>query len=223
MKKFFNENFIISIRVNSIDPISGINKIFASGADAAIISCLSGQKFYLIDPADVNKEKVAAGTAALEDIFSSFKSGKFIIQIYGVDDCSEDLKLLVEKYSMQENILLWTQDSGLMKKIRLKLPSAATAMTPYEFLYAYFLFKTGFLYFKKKFRSDCLISSESAGISYILNEGMISQLNKRGIFSIALTDSSEKQMKRLFDSGCRGFAINDIKAAENLKKLFSMN
>jgi hypothetical protein len=156
----------------------------------------------------------------LDDVLSNFKDKKFIIEIYGKIDKSDKLSGIIKKHSMDENVLVWTQNSYLMKKIRKKIPDVATAMTPNEFLYLYFLFKTGFLYFKKQFKADCLISIESIGISYILNEGLLNELAKRKLFSIALADSSVSHFKRLFDSGCRGFVLNNMEHFKTVKDMF---
>ena len=219
MKKIFTENFTTSIRADSTKGIPGISELFSTGVDCVLISCISGDNFYLCDPSDLQKKINPGNHAGLEEILSNFKDKKIIIEIYGKNDKSDELSGIIKKHSMSENVLIWTQNSNLMKKIRQKLPDTATAMTPNEFVYLYFLFKTGFLYFKKKFTADCLISIESAGISYILNHAMLRELAKREIFSIALVDSTGNQIKRLIDSGCRGFVLKDAMQFQNVKDI----
>ncbi len=219
MKKIFKENFTSSIRADSAKGITGISEIFSIGADTVLISCFSGDNFYLCDPFSLQKNIDSDKHTGLEMIFENFKDKKFILEIFGEIDKSDELSGIIKKHSMEENILIWTQNSKLMKKIRQKLPETATAMTPNEFIFLYFLFKTGFLYFKRKFKADCLMSIESAGISYILNPAMLSELSKREIFSIALVDSTDKQIKRLIESGCRGFVLKNIEQFQNVKDI----
>ncbi len=219
MKKIFTENFINSIRADSTKGISGISELFSIGVDSVLLSCISGDNFYICDPSDLQKKIDPDKLTGLDEIFSNFKDKKFIIEIYGKINKSDELSGIIKKHSMVENVLIWTQNTNFMKKIRQKLPDTATAMTPGEFIYLYFLFKTGFLYFKKKFTADCLISIESAGISYILNHAMLCELAKREIFPIALVDSTENQIKRLVDSGCRGFVLKDAVQFQNVKDI----
>jgi hypothetical protein len=220
MKKFLNENFTTSIIINPLKGIDGIAEIFSSGADAAYLSCDSENDFYLIDTEKVNTEITPEDGLTLENVLSSFKNMKFIIEIFGKIECSGKFSDLIKKYEMEDKVIIWSQNPHFMKKIRKILPSTATAMTPYEFLFMYFLYKTGFLYFKKQFKADCLISTESVSISFVLNEGLISELARKQIFSIALTDSSVKQIRRLFDSGCRGFVLKNTEDLKIVNRLF---
>lgn len=219
MKKFFDANRSVSIRADYFKGLNGIEDVFDTGLDSVLISCRSSESFQLCNPNAPEQDISGNLNTGLDEIFSSFKNKRFIIEIYGNGEFSDKLSDIISRHSMQHDIAVWAGNSALMKKIRKKLPETATAMTPSEFLYLYFLFKTGFLYFKKQFKADFLLSIEAAGISYILNKAMLGDMEKRGIFSIALADSKEHQIKRLIDSGCRGYVFKNIEHYKLSEKL----
>jgi hypothetical protein len=222
MKKFFKGNSIKSIRSEIKKGFEGISEIFALGADTALISCMSGDNFQIFAPGKITEDESLEKQITLNEIFTKFNDKKFILEIYGKADKSGELAEIIKKNSMEDKVLIWAEDPGVMKKIRAKIPEIATAMTTKEFINLYFLFKTGFLYFKKNFKADCIISIESIGISYILNQSMINELTARKIFAIALVDSAEVQVKRLIDSGCSGFVFKDADNFKKVKKLLQI-
>lgn len=221
MKKFFNDKLITSIRVDCTKGISGIKEIFSLGVDSAHITYLSENSLRLCDPKNIEGELAPEKQISLNELFKSFKDKKFIIEIFGNIDNSDELTETIKRNSMDDKVLIWAENQKLIKKIREKNPEIATAMTPKEFFYLYFLFKTGFLYFKKIFKADCLISIEAIGISYILNQSLIKELTGREVFSMALADSSENQIKRLIDSGCSGFVFLDAEHFNKSKYLLN--
>lgn len=69
----------------------------------------------------------------------------------------------------------------------------------------YALFRSGLIYFKKKYRFQWLQTYEKIGPSYIASQGLVRQLRACGVRVQVFTADDEKTIRRLYDAGVRYF------------------
>ena len=139
----------------------------------------------------------------------------------GLNDCRFNLNLsekdprLVRRYcaiirdlDASDRVLTSSLNGSNLKKIREVFPEMATAFSFGGVVAFYALYRSGFLYFKRKFSDDALIIHEMIGASFLANAGLIEEARSRGIRVYILNIMKEDQVKRLFEAGADGFVTN---------------
>lgn len=91
-------------------------------------------------------------------------------------------------------------------------PESAFSFTITGAVAFYGLFKSGFLFFRKKFKPEAMIIPEFIGPSYIASQGFIKAANIRGIRVYIYGAAGEDQIKRLRDAGVNGYVTRDMKS-----------
>lgn len=158
---------------------------------------------------------------SLEEVFKTFPDKRFNITITDKDKTiAEKYIELVRKYNFTHKVLTSSLYSENIKLVRKQLPESATAFTLAGIIGVYALFKSGLLFFKKKFKADALQTPEAIGVSYIANAGLIEQIHKKGIKVHVWDLKGETQLKRVFAAGADGFMVEDIPMT---KKFLSEN
>ena len=160
--------------------------------------------------------------ATLEEVFAHFPGKRFNITITDKSSViTEKYIALVQKYNFMDKILTSSLHSENIKLVRKKLPDSATAFTLTGIIGIYTLFKSGLLFFIKKFKADALQTPEAIGVSYIANSGLIEQMHKKRIRVHVWDIKGETQLKRVYETGADGFMVEDIAPAK--KFLAAMN
>lgn len=152
----------------------------------------------------------------LEEILQAFPDKRLNITIMDNDIALvNDYSVLVKKYNAEARVLTSSMYGKNIKLVRKLLPESATAFTLSGIIGVYALFKSGLLYFVKKFNADALQTPESIGVSYLANGALIDQLHKIGIKIHVWYVKDIVQLKRVYESGADGFMIDDVPMVKN--------
>jgi glycerophosphoryl diester phosphodiesterase len=133
----------------------------------------------------------------------------FILPFKSKELSSEFCGILGRKKAV-ERTLVSSFSNFNFKIIRARFPDIATSFSFPGIIGFYALYKSGLLYFKKKFRADAMMMQEMVGASRIANEGLIHEAKLRGIGVYILAISSEEQARGLLKAGVDGFVTNNI-------------
>jgi len=147
----------------------------------------------------------------LEEIFQTFPDKRFNITIMSKDE--ELVKIyaaLVKKYNAADRVLTSTMYGKNIRLVRKLLPESATTFTLSGIIGVYALFKSGLLYFVRRFNADALQIPESIGASYLANGALIEQLHAKGLKVHVWYVKDSVQLKRVCDAGADGFMISDL-------------
>jgi hypothetical protein len=153
----------------------------------------------------------------LDDAFASFPETPFILDI-----CGDSLTLTravcasVKKSGADGRVLLfscYSRQLNIASKISPGLPAAfsISGVTGY-----YAMFRTGLLFFKRKFRRAAILTTEFIGPSYIANQGLVQSAVDRGLSVFIFGASGQEQFRRLTDAGVAGFITTDVKGAREI-------
>jgi len=148
----------------------------------------------------------------LQELTTKFSDSSLIINILdkNISLADEIIGFFQDDNLSNEKIILSSFTGMDLKSIKAKIPSVKTSFTLKNIIKIYALYRSGFLFFKKKFDSNYFISPEYIGPSYILNPGLIKQLHKKNIKIYAWAPNSEKQIDKFMKANIEGIILNDI-------------
>lgn len=145
----------------------------------------------------------------MEETLSALKDSRFNLNLAEKDpQLIRQYCGIIRNLDAEERILTSSLNIYNLKKIRDMFPDAATAFSFGGIVAFYALYRSGFLYFKKKFPDDALIIHEMIGASFLANAGLIEEAKSREIHVYVLNVMKEDQVKRLFEAGVDGFVTN---------------
>ena len=152
----------------------------------------------------------------LAEVLTTFPEQRFNINFPDVSPETTELSCnLIIEMNAQQRILASSMNGPVIKKIRALVPDMPTSFSFTEVVGFYALYRSGFLYFKKKFAPEALVIHEMIGASFIGSSGVISEAKKRGIKVYILNIDKEEQARRLREAGADGFVTGVI---ETVKK-----
>ncbi len=124
---------------------------------------------------------------------------------------------IIEKANAVENVIVSSFSEYSIAYVRRKLTNVATSFSFPGIIRFYALYKSGLLYFKKKFQADAILMPEMIGASFIANEGMIQEAKLRGIRVYVLSIDSEEKAKVLLAAGADGFVTGNVRMLVGIK------
>lgn len=116
---------------------------------------------------------------------------------------------IVRKHAAQSRILTASEHLVNLREIRRLFPEMATSFSMGEVVWFYFLFKTGFLFLKKRFQGDALQIPEFIGPSRMVTAAFVRQVHEKGVRVHVWTINEEPDMRRLLDVGVDGIFTDD--------------
>ena len=144
----------------------------------------------------------------LEEILTMYPEQKFSFELMdrgmAGEFCAE-----VEKACAAERVMAGSPHGADLREIRKRLPSVATSFSPMGFVAVYALFRSGLLYFFRKFSADVLMIPEAIGPSYLASRTFIREMRRRNIEVIIWNAGTKSEIERLVDFGVRGFVADD--------------
>ncbi len=117
---------------------------------------------------------------------------------------------IIRNLNAEDRMLVSSLTGSNLKEIRGTLPQTATAFSFSGIVGFYALYRTGLIFFKRKFIDDALIIHEMIGASFLANSGLIEEAKSRGIRVYVLNVMKEDQVKRLSEAGVNGFVTNYV-------------
>lgn len=109
-------------------------------------------------------------------------------------------------------ILISSWHAKTIKNVRALGGAISCSFSLPGFVGTYALYRTGFMFAKKKFAHDALIVPEVVGVSYIANRQLVRQLHDRGVRVYILGVETREQVNRLRDAGVDGFITGNLPA-----------
>jgi glycerophosphoryl diester phosphodiesterase len=156
---------------------------------------------------------------SLEELLSRFPDTRFSIELMDkTASCALEFCAIVEKMKAEGRILAGSPHGANIKIVRENLPVMATSFTPLGVVGFYALFRSGLLYFKKKFKSDALLIPEAIGPSYMANRILIREAKKRGLHVFIWNAETVEEVERLMTFGVNGFVADDVEKTSTLIK-----
>jgi glycerophosphoryl diester phosphodiesterase len=154
----------------------------------------------------------------LTQVLDSFPEQRFnfIVPVKSQEASSEFCRILAGK-NAAERILVSSFSNYNLKIIRARFPDIAISFSFSGVIGFYALYKSGLLYFKKKFRADAMMIQEVMGAPRIASEGLIHEAEVRGICVYVLDVGTEEQARRLLLEGVDGFVTDNIGMIQRAK------
>jgi glycerophosphoryl diester phosphodiesterase len=154
----------------------------------------------------------------LSQVLDAFPGQRFNIVLPGKSrDLSSKFCEVIEKKNAAGRVLASSFSGYNIKVIRERLPDIATSFSFIGVIGFYALYKSGLLYFKKKFKPDAMLIPEMVGASFIANEGLIQETKSRGIRVYLMYTSGEDQARGLLMAGVDGFVTNNAEMIKRIK------
>ncbi len=147
----------------------------------------------------------------LDDFLAAFPDQRFNINIIGNDrGLSEAIADVILKTGSEDRVLASSNNFSMINRLRKKIPPLATALSMPEIITFYALFRTGLLFFKRRFSGDVLLIHEVLGMSYFGSSGLINAARKHGLKVYFLDVNDKKKFNRLKEAGADGFVTMDL-------------
>lgn len=147
----------------------------------------------------------------LKELFEAFPECKFSVNLlHKSDNLVRIYAETVKKCGAEQRIITSSIHSRNIKLVRQLLPGCATAFSLPGIIGVYALFKSGLIFFTRKFSADALQTPEAIGVSYIANNGLIREMHKRGVKVYVWYVNSREQFLRVRESGADGYMSDDI-------------
>ncbi len=155
----------------------------------------------------------------LKELFETFPDRRFCVNLLNKNEKLARAYVDIVKICGAEKRVLTSSMYGRnIKLVRALLPGTATSFSLPGIISIYALFKSGLLYFIRKFSADALQTPESIGASYIANSGLIREMHKKGVKVHVWYVKDKKQYQRALDSGADGFMSDDIPLLLSFRK-----
>jgi glycerophosphoryl diester phosphodiesterase len=149
---------------------------------------------------------------SLQELLEEFPEQRFNVDLKGKDPRQISYYgEIMERSAAQNRVLTASEHLVNLREIRRLFPEMATSFSMGEVVWFYFLFKTGFLFFKKGFKGDALQIPEFIGPSRMVNAAFVRQAHAKGVRVHVWTINEEDDMKRLLDAGVDGIFTDDPK------------
>ena len=151
------------------------------------------------------------GWDTLENIMTALPDRRFNLELMSKSlDFIHDLGRLLKELDAGERVLVYSMYGSVVDSIRKMMPETAVSVSLYRIVWIYALFRSGLLYFKRRFRSDVMQIPESIGPSYIANRALIRECIVKGLRIYVSVDNTRNQIQRLYESGASGFITDNV-------------
>lgn len=147
---------------------------------------------------------------SLEEVLTEFPEQRFNVDLK--DDApaqARDYCELLLKCGAADRVLTASEYTGNLKAVRKLLPGMATSASRWEMIGIYFLYRSGFIFTKKKIAADALQIPEYFGTSHVATKKFIRQFHKMGVRVHVWTVNKEDDMLRLLDAGADAIMSDD--------------
>ena len=139
---------------------------------------------------------------SLEELLEEFPGQRFNIDLKAKNPAQVPYYCtLIEKCAAVQRVLTASEHAENTRPVRGRFPGMATSFSLSEALIYYFLFRSGLLYFKKRFPADVLQIPEFFGSSRVVSDTFVEQAHKKGLRVHVWTINDEEGMRRLYDAG----------------------
>ena len=147
---------------------------------------------------------------SLDQLLHAFPEQRFNIDLKDNSTRLVDGYLqVIQKHDAAKRVCTASRYGKNLKRVRWKNPQMATAFSLWEIIGYYFLFRSGLLLLKKKFKGDALQIPEYIGTSHIANGGLVRSAHERGLKVHVWTVNETKYIKRLLDIDVDGIFTDD--------------
>jgi glycerophosphoryl diester phosphodiesterase len=138
----------------------------------------------------------------LEEMLTEFPDQRFNVDLKdNAPAQARDYCELLLKCNAADRVLTASEFTGNLKAVRRILPGMATSASRWEIIGIYFLFRSGFIFAKKKIAADALQIPERFGTSHVATKNFIAQLHGMGVRVHVWTINAEDDMVRILDAG----------------------
>lgn len=138
----------------------------------------------------------------LEDALAEFPAQRFNVDLKDDEPAQvRDYCALLRNCNAVDRVLTASEYTGNLKAARGLLPDMATSASKWEIIGVYFLFRSGFLFAKKRIAADALQIPEYFGTSHIASQAFVRELHGMGVKIHVWTVNREDDMRRLIDAG----------------------
>lgn len=139
---------------------------------------------------------------SLEEMLEEFPDQRFNIDLKSKNTAQVAPYLeIIRKMKASDRVLTASEHGPNTALVRRLMPEMATSFGLWPALAYYFLFKSGILYFKKRFPQDALQIPEFFGISRVITHSFIEQAHEKGLRVHVWTINDEGDMRRLYEMG----------------------
>ncbi len=139
---------------------------------------------------------------SLEELLEEFPGQRFNIDLKAKNPAQVPYYCtLIEKCAAVQRVLTASEHAENTRPVRGRFPGMATSFSLSEALIYYFLFRSGLLYFKKRFPADVLQIPEFFGPSRVVSDTFVEQAHKKGLRVHVWTINDEEGMRRLYGAG----------------------
>ncbi|OHD64187.1 MAG: hypothetical protein A2176_00930 [Spirochaetes bacterium RBG_13_51_14] len=149
----------------------------------------------------------------LEQVLDSFPEQRFNLYFFQKNyGLMKRFLEIARGMNAADRILASSQSNFNVGIIRAEMPKMATSFPFTGMIGFYTLYKTGFIFLRKRFDADALLMPEMSGMSYFASSGLIHEARSRGIRVYVQAVETEEQARRLREAGADGFITNNIEA-----------
>ncbi|MBN1497013.1 MAG: hypothetical protein JXA07_09610 [Spirochaetes bacterium] len=195
------------------DDVFKNQQMLKSGFVSLSLTALRGMhKQFMSENADDDECEDADGIfPELADVLSAYPGQRFNLNFPDPSaETVETAAVIISELNADQLILASSMHGRLIKKIRSLLPETPTTFSFPGIVGFYALYRSGFLYFFKKFAADALVIHEMIGASFIGSQGLIGEAKKRGMRVYMLNVNAEDQTRRFQDAGADGYVTGSI-------------
>ncbi len=125
--------------------------------------------------------------------------------------CSE-----ISRLGAASLVMAASPHGSMIKSIKKRIPEVATVFPAMGVVGLYALFRSGLLFFFRRFRHDAILIPEAIGPSYIANRGFIRDLIGKGISVFVWNIRKEEDVRQLTGFGVDGFITDDCHTLKNI-------
>jgi glycerophosphoryl diester phosphodiesterase len=151
----------------------------------------------------------------LKEILARYPSLRFIFELMDermADEfCSE-----ISRMEAASRVMAASPGGSIIKSIKKRMPEMATVFPPMAVIGLYALFRSGLLFFFRRFRHNAIFIPEAIGPSYIANRGFIHELIGKGVSVFVWNIRDEEDVRQLTGFGVDGFITDDCHALKNI-------
>jgi len=209
------------------DMIHEINEAFGNGADMVRVGVRLFDNEIVIVSSEWEHSSSSGdngvGLLTLAELLDNFPEKFFNLSIV------EDKPQMADRYAgilTGRNAVGRVLTSSLYGKVlhefKRQLSDAVTAYSFIRVVGLYALYRSGLIYFKRKFSAKVVQTYEMVGPSYIASQGFIRMLKSRGIRVHVFVENNDIAVHRLLEQGVTGLIIKDIGYIHRLKEIFKL-
>lgn len=209
--------------LNRDDMTDSIKKAFDLGFDAVRVGVCSIHDRFAVVSSEWNDSSAHDNEVNLlfvDDMLDLFPMVRFNLLLveHGLKQVNEYAELLYRKDACARILtsVLYGKAARILKK---KLPHDAIVYPFMKVVALYALYRSGLIYFRRKFIYKTVQTYESIGPSYLASQGFIRILKEKGVVVHVFVEEKEETIQRLFNAGVSGFIIKKEDYLPRLKEI----